>query len=112
MDEVIDGRVDMFPSGTRSAEDIRGMAEVWREKNPDAYATVVLMAKLAKASGRRTSIDEIANKIRYDAATQIRFRLEGFRINNTIRAPLVRMIEAEYPDLVGVFEKRRSKVDA
>jgi len=102
---------DASRPGARNAEDIREMAEEWRRRNPEAYGCMVALARDAMRHGKRTSIAQLAETIRYSPEVRVSYRVGDFKVNNTLRAPLARMIERENPDLKGVFAMRQSKVD-
>lgn len=93
-----------------TGEWMRFKAERWRDENPDAWAEMKRIATERAGAGKRVSIDMLAVEARY------RMRLngfsDGFRFNNTLRAPLARMLVEECPHLDAAIERRRSKVDA
>ena len=61
------------------------------------------------AQGRRTSIAELAEDARY--SMRLDGYTDGFRINNTTRAGLARLMLQECPHLEKIVEVRKSKAD-
>jgi hypothetical protein len=106
------GQLDLFTEvGTLRGDDMREMAEAWRGHNHEAYGAMVGMALSDLHQGKRGSIDKLANIVRYNAQIRVHYRIDGFRLNNTLRAPLARMMIREHPELADYFETRKSKVD-
>ena len=95
----------------KTGETLQEMADVWKEKNPNVYAALASEAiKAAQGRHRHLSIDKLISDFRDDARYSDIYRLDEFKINNDVRAPLARMLMGEYPELDGCFETRRSKV--
>lgn len=92
-----------------TGEKIMKDAADWRFKNYSAYMAMKKKAMERLAEGRRTSIAELAEEARYT------MRLNGydgaFRVNNTTRAGLARLMIAECPALAKAIETRASKAD-
>ena len=92
-----------------TGEKIMKDAADWRFRNYSAYMAMKRKAVERLSEGRRTSIAELAEEARYT------MRLNGydgaFRVNNTTRAGLARLMIAEEPALARVMETRPSKAD-
>ena len=83
-------------------------AREWKTNNPDAYLTMVRWAREDLAARRRPSIGRYAEGLR---SWSLNRGSSPYRLDNSCRAPLARMIEAEFADLEGAFAKRASKND-
>jgi len=83
-------------------------AREWRTNNPDAYLTMVRWAREDKDARRRPSIGRYAEGLR---SWSLNRGSSPYRLDNSCRAPLARMIESEFPDLEGAFAKRASMCD-
>ena len=84
-------------------------ARKWVEDNPGAWAEMKRLATERAGAGKRVSIDMLAVEARY--RMRVNGTDEGFRFNNTLRAPLARMMVEECPHLDAAIERRRSKAD-
>lgn len=81
----------------------------WRSRNLRAWTLMKQKAEERFAQGRRTSIAELAEDARY--SMRLEGYTDGFRINNTTRAGLARLMLQECPHLADIIEVRRSKAD-
>lgn len=92
-------------SGSKIMEEARK----WAKANADAYHRMVGEAKKAAANGKRTSIAKLAEEVRY--SMPLKKDECGFKVNNTVRAGLARLMVSEHPELAQVMEMRASKAD-
>ena len=104
----IEGQLSIEGEGVSGAKIMRDAME-WRHRNLRAYSLMVAKAEERRAEGRRTSIAELAEDARY--SMRLDGYTDGFRINNTTRSGLARLIISERPHLAKVIETRRSKAD-
>lgn len=81
----------------------------WRNRNLRAWTLMTQKANERYAEGRRTSIAELAEDARY--SMRLEGYTDGFRVNNTLRAGLARLMLKENPHLSKVIEVRKSKAD-
>lgn len=92
-----------------SGEEMRKQAMRWRHDNLAAWSEMKRIANEFANEGRRFSIDYLAEQARYRMQTV--GEVDGFKVNNNLRAPLARLLVKECPHLERFIEMRRSKVD-
>jgi hypothetical protein len=81
------------------------------EDCPDLYPAFVRLALRARRAGlKRWSADAVGHVVRWERLTDGK-DAAGFKVNNDFVAMLGRKAMAEYPELAGFFETRRSRVD-
>jgi hypothetical protein len=84
--------------------------EKWNEANPRVYHEVVRLAREWRAvhgPNSQVGIATLWEALRWQAS----FRTPGddWKLNNTYRAPMARLVMAREVDLAGVFETRGRK---
>lgn len=86
--------------------------EAFHEANPDVYTTLVRLARewIRETGSRKIGVGALTEQARWNIA--IETKSADFKINNDFRAFYARMIQADHPDLAGVFEIRASEADA
>lgn len=95
--------------------DLRGLTiqqrfELVHEANPWLYRRIVQLARDLSASGRRhISMRDLFGVLRFEWHIAIHDPNSKWMLNNDYTSRYVRLIEANEPDLVGVFEKRELK---
>lgn len=78
--------------------------------NPAIYSTLVEMTRRWKQAGHKTaSIAMFFEILRWERGMTT--ATLDFKLSNSYRAPYSRLIEAEYPELRGMFTLRTSKFD-
>lgn len=84
-------------------------AHTWRVQNPAIYHAMMRRAKNQIADGQRVAIDELFNWARYS----LEFSGEpgDYKLNNNLRAPLARLMIADYPPLKEYMETREARSD-
>lgn len=85
------------------------MAHEWIELNPVPWSYIVAEALKAARNRKRTSIAKLVEEARY--TMRVEGIGDGFKINNSIRAVLSRILIAAYPEVGEVMECRKSKAD-
>lgn len=86
-------------------------AQRWKVEHPRAYWLLADAALKMAARGQRLSITAVSEVVRATYIPHERNEVP-FKLNNTLRAALARMLEADYPEeLGGRFEKRKSLSD-
>ena len=84
-------------------------AEEWRRLNPDRYAWIEGRLLDAAHHGRKMSVRECAERIRWHDFTDIEGR--PVRLSNTITGALARMLVRDHPEARGSLILRRSTLD-
>jgi hypothetical protein len=86
--------------------DLRARAERWIAENPEAWRLFVRLAEDRATLGRRFSIEQLVQRVRWDwpGATE---GGDGFRVNNSYRAYLARRLIEAVPACAGLIETRR-----
>jgi hypothetical protein len=78
----------------------------WLVAHPDALREFATIARELLAEGEtHLSVDFVVHIARYKQIIR-RTPGEKYRINNSYTSRIARSLEASFPDLVGVFEKR------
>ena len=95
--------------GNEQGKEMLKAAMKWRNNNLHAWSQMHSIAARFASEGKRFSIDYLANEARYFMRAQGDER--GFKVNNTDRAPLARLMIQENPTLKDFIETRKSKVD-
>lgn len=85
------------------------MAVEWRNANAKAWELMTDMGRQYVAQGRRFSMEKLLQFARYDMLTN--GYSQGFKVNNSTRAALARMMIKENPGFEKYMETRKSKVD-
>lgn len=74
--------------------------------NPDVYVALVKLARQWKAAGHdRCSIAMLFEVLRFDVGLKTA-STDGLKLNNSFRSRYARIIQANEPDLKGLFETR------
>lgn len=95
-----------------TAENAPSFALAWKEDHPDAYALMARTAIDMKRRGLRPSMDDLAAKLRASDHPNNRQKPgEPFKLNNTLKASLARMLMNDFPELKGMFRVRKSRAD-
>lgn len=79
----------------------------WLAENPRVYGEVVRLAREWRAvhgPSSKVGIATLWETLRWQSS--IRTTGDEFKLNNTWRAPMARLVMAREPDLAGVFETR------
>jgi hypothetical protein len=82
----------------------------WLAENPRVYGEVVRMAREWRAIHGRTARVGIATlweALRWQSSLYTRG--DEFKLNNSYRAPMARLVMQREPDLIGVFETRERR---
>jgi len=80
--------------------------EAWVKANPHIVARFLRFAREAQASGRRRfGIGMIAERVRW--YTYVESKEDGYRVNNSYRSRLARLLVERDPSLAGMFEFRK-----
>ena len=90
-----------------------GQAEfdVYHDENPEIYSTLVRFARQAVAAGAsHIGIGMLYERLRWYTKVEAQSS-DCYKVNNNYRAFFARKIMDEHPDLVGVFETRKSRAD-
>lgn len=95
--------------GVSSPEKILNDALEWRKRNYQAYEQIRMMALSRLNENRRTSISELVEDVRY--SMRLNGYTDGFKVNNTTRAALARLLIKQHPQLAEIIEVRKSKLD-
>lgn len=83
----------------------------WREKNPDVFDLYVRFAKEAFAYRRKFGVKLLMERVRWEARMSIVKDQAGFRVNNSMSAYISRDLLELIPELKGLIETRRVRVD-
>lgn len=98
---------DLFGLG-KGEQDIQA-AHDWRVKNPAIYYAMLRRAQKQAAAGQRVAIDELFNWARY--SLEFQGDETNYKLNNNLRAPLARLMVADFPTLKDYMELRASRSD-
>ena len=84
-------------------------AHSWRVHNAPVYYAMLRRAQQQMADGSRVAIDELFNWARYS----LEFQGEpgDYKLNNNLRAPLARLMIADFPELADYMETRDARSD-
>lgn len=93
----------------RTAEWMKAEARKWVDDNPLAWGEMKEIASLRASLGRRFSIGQLTEYVRFSFTTF--GKSDGFKMNNSLRAELARMLIEEVPQCRPFIETRKSKVD-
>ena len=84
-------------------------AHEWRVHNSPVYYAMLSRAQEQMSKGERVAIDELFNWARY------KLKFEGkpgdYKLNNNLRAPLARLMIADFPQLANFMETREARSD-
>lgn len=81
------------------------------QANPQVYALLRRFALEAKRSGRRRlGIAALFERVRWHL--DVETKGDSFKLNNSMRAYMARLLMEQEPELRGFFEIRKSKADA
>lgn len=83
----------------------------WKEKNPDVFDLYVRFAKEALTYRRKFGVKLLTERVRWEARMSIVKDEAGFRINNSHSAYFARDLVELIPELKGLIEMRRVRVD-
>lgn len=98
--------VDQFRKGCSNLEE-RFLR--FHRDNPQVLDAIIGMVRIAQSRGHvRLGIGMIFEVLRWETMMATSDS-EGWKLNNSWRSRYVRLIEGQFPDLRGVFEKRRLK---
>lgn len=92
-----------------TGKDMKRKAMAWRSRNIHAWSRMKEMAIEHAYQGKKFSIDQLVIEARYKM--HIEGSDDGFKVNNTLRAPLARLLINECPSVAPYIETRSSKVD-
>jgi len=85
--------------------ELQARFEAFHAANPRVYATLVRLAREARAVGhQRVGIAMLFEVARWQLSIQTTG--DDFKLNNSYRSRFARLIMAQEPDLAGVFETR------
>jgi hypothetical protein len=80
----------------------------FHEANPHVYATLVRLAREARAAGKeRLGMKALWERLRWEL--EVVTRGDEFRCNNNYTAAYARLLMDNEPDLAGLFETRRRR---
>lgn len=90
---------------------LRERFEKFHADNPAVYEHLVRLARerIARTGEKRLGIGALVEVLRWDIA--VRTLSTEWKFDNSLRAPMARLIMAQEPDLAAVFETRRSIAD-
>lgn len=91
-----------------SAQRMIDAAKEWVEQNPDAWDYIIARARTCVHDKKRFSIQKACEEIR---DSHLVSNWEEFKVNNSIAAPLTRMLIQRIPQLEDYVTVRKSKVD-
>lgn len=93
-----------------TADELRRHYVAWRAANPEAWAYIEREAVAAMKAGRKFSIRPLVERLRW----QDHVNVEGNRVGvpNVIVPCFVRQLMEDYPDMVPLITRQRSKLDA
>lgn len=82
----------------------------WLYDNPGLYEEIVRKADAAARNGhRRLSMKGLFESLRWDSLASIRPDEDGWKLNNSYTAPMVRLLKVRRPDLGDLFETRERR---
>ena len=90
--------------------DYYGRFLVWKNANPEIWKQVEKYALEMARARRRFGIKAIFERVRWWCAIETNGKYE-FKLNNNYTACAVRYLEKVYPELRGLFAKRRAQCD-
>lgn len=90
---------------------LRERFQKFHSDNPAVYRHLVRLARerIARTGEKHLGIAALVEVLRWDVAVQT--LSTEWKFDNSLRAPMARLIMAQEPDLAGVFETRRSVAD-
>ena len=84
--------------------------DAFHRANPGIYRELVKLARKGiEAGATKLGIKQLFEVLRWDK--MIRTNSDIFKLNNNMTAAYARKIMAENPDLAGIFNTRRTKVE-
>lgn len=95
--------------GIAQGDSMMEKAREWTIRNRVAWHRMCMEALNRASEGRRFGIAELFEDVRWNMRTE--GRDGGFKCNNTLRAPLARLMVRQYPSLAPYIEMRKSKAD-
>lgn len=95
--------------GISRGDEMMQQAREWTVRNREAWWAMCMEATRRAAEGRRFGIAELFEDARWNMRTE--GRDGGFKCNNTLRAPLARLMVRQYPQVEPYIEMRKSKAD-
>lgn len=100
---------DLDNLSTLQANAQRSEAELWRRRNPDAWAYLVKLASNEARHERRFSMQYLIEEVRRKSLVDA----DGMPavVNNTIRPALTRLLVEEHPEVAPYVETRRAACD-
>ncbi len=99
--------VKMYPP--EEPVSIQEAFEAFDLANPIVFLTLVNLARMAQARGRRKlGIGALWERMRWELVVETNGG-DDFKLNNNYRSRYARKILAECPDLDGIFETRELK---
>lgn len=93
---------------TEGERDLQAAHE-WRVRNQPVYHAMLRRAQAQMAEGRRVAIDELFNWARF--SLQFEGDPNTYKMNNNLRAPLARLMVADFPALADHMELRAARSD-
>lgn len=110
VDTLFDGQTALDGGvSSMSGTEMMKKAMLWRHNNLHAWCEMKKKANELAEARKKFSIDQLAVLVRYEVHD-----VEGdsgFKVNNTLRAPLARLLVKEEPHLEPYIEMRASKAD-
>lgn len=92
-------------------EKLRDGFEDFHRQNPHVYLKIVSMVRQAKARGRtRVGMAQIFEVLRWEYGLRSD-TTEPFKLNNSYRSFMTRLVEQNHPELRGVLTMRKSIAD-
>jgi hypothetical protein len=91
--------------------DMAARFEQFHEMNPRVYETLLHLSRewLRRMGGRKCGIGALFERMRWEI--QLATSDPEFKVNNNFRAFYARLLMANHPELVGMFELRHSEAD-
>lgn len=109
VESLFAGQTSFADAKTMSGQEMMRKAMLWRHNNLHAWSAMKHKADELASEGKRFSIGQLAVLVRYEV-----HEVEGdsgFKVNNTLRAPLARLLVQESPHVKPYIEMRSSKAD-
>lgn len=94
--------------GMGEGDEMAAKAAEWVRRNPDAWRWMCYAAHEHAARGERFSIGDLAESVRWRRSAR---GVDDFKVNNTLRAPLARMLVRAVPQCREFIVMRKSKCD-
>lgn len=91
------------------AAEMKERAAKWACRNFTAWNRMKDVARERARAGKRFSISELSEEARY--RMRVKGEDAGFKVNNSLRAALARLLIKEVPECEPYIETRASKVD-